>query len=992
MSIEAIEPKLGRVAPTTRADKGNAIAAGEFSVLASHGLFSLEVENRSGMRQAKRYGELRFFVDQDDAMEESAFLVGKRDGELPNVTAARRARSTGNKIFKMDAGALGRLGIGLVAGIVNSAGTRHGTGAAGIVQAGDPVAMAVAAVDELRPSYLGMMVDKFMFTDVDGQMDVRRAKVIAERPDGGVTMAVLNEQGVQDSTSVFSAATAVKLLGQPADPVGACVNCADWPGLAKFVESIDPTSVFAEERGGARKMKLRAALRLLAAAGVAPADDIATLPSLAGDEEAVMIASWFVAFDEKLRLLASNGALGSTFAELDEIIRKARACRAFGEQLDERHIAQAMLDASAGLPKDVTLVGALDSLPMSAAACVTPRVLNLSSASSVRHVSFDARAQAASGGAGAAPTPPAEAPARRAGAEAIPSTSAFAMAFFSAARSNEEFDIFIRNASMYTLEPQLRRALLVDVQGSRAALAAALESKLAQTMGACDPSSSALLQAEIGSLLGVARTSTQLLDTFRSIVESGRTASGAAQAHAPAAAPIVVRVGDTTLPEGEDRPEAVALSRDVHEVASTAAARGQLASLGSMTHDPNTLFSAASSSATGAPLRRLLETQQDTMLAKALVHHQMPDDLVQTIQQIRAALARRVLLGVFGSAAAEQTPHVKQCFAALRQGLLGKARPGLLVASAGASSVEDPLSFLDTMTDGAGALATALMYMQTALCVAFPMQADKTMRWFVEVQRWFTDERGRGASWRLLSAWWAGVCRACDRRVERVVQREVGVLQPLDRNVIDNQVAAYNMAYHQGRALEMASAAASEIASAGGGVQAVVDRAVALALKGRTPKGRGGGGGGDDAGKGSGGGDGKKRKRGGRGSSGGASSSSGGGGGGNGGGAAQGGGGGGGGSGGGSGAGNGGASSNGNGGGNGGAQLAIVDKSGGLSGRSVADKSKYWKEGDAWNLTEICTALNNDFGAKIDGKGACPFFHVGKQGCKFKPNECKFYH
>ena len=75
MSIEAIEPKLGRVAPTTRADKGNAIAAGEFSVLASHGLFSLEVENRSGMRQAKRYGELRFFVDKDDAMEESAFLV-----------------------------------------------------------------------------------------------------------------------------------------------------------------------------------------------------------------------------------------------------------------------------------------------------------------------------------------------------------------------------------------------------------------------------------------------------------------------------------------------------------------------------------------------------------------------------------------------------------------------------------------------------------------------------------------------------------------------------------------------------------------------------------------------------------------------------------------------------------------------------------------------------------------------------------------------------
>ena len=72
--------------------------------MASDGLLSLEADSRSGMRQVKRHGELRFFVDKDDAMEESAFLVGKRDGELPSVTAARRARSAGNKIFTMDAG------------------------------------------------------------------------------------------------------------------------------------------------------------------------------------------------------------------------------------------------------------------------------------------------------------------------------------------------------------------------------------------------------------------------------------------------------------------------------------------------------------------------------------------------------------------------------------------------------------------------------------------------------------------------------------------------------------------------------------------------------------------------------------------------------------------------------------------------------------------------------------------------------------------------
>ena len=38
----------------------------------------------------------------------------------------------------------------------------------------------------------------------------------------------------------------------------------------------------------------------------------------------------------------------------------------------------------------------------------------------------------------------------------------------------------------------------------------------------------------------------------------------------------------------------------------------------------------------------------------------------------------------------------------------------------------------------------------------------------VAVQQHVNSERGRGASWGLLSAWWAGVCRACDRRVERL--------------------------------------------------------------------------------------------------------------------------------------------------------------------------------------------------------------------------------
>jgi len=81
-----------------------------------------------------------------------------------------------------------------------------------------------------------------------------------------------------------------------------------------------------------------------------------------------------------------------------------------------------------------------------------------------------------------------------------------------------------------------------------------------------------------------------------------------------------------------------------------------------------------------------------------------------------------------------------------------------------------------------------------------------------------------------------------------------------------------------------------------------------------------------------------------------------------------------------------------NAGGGGSATLAIVDKSSGLSGRSVPDRTKYYKEGGVWDLTTICTALNADLGPKINGKTACPFYHVSEKGCKFSAAECKFYH
>ena len=81
------------------------------------------------------------------------------------------------------------------------------------------------------------------------------------------------------------------------------------------------------------------------------------------------------------------------------------------------------------------------------------------------------------------------------------------------------------------------------------------------------------------------------------------------------------------------------------------------------------------------------------------------------MQRVRAAPARRVLLGVCVSAAAEQTSQVNQCLAALRQGLLGKVRRDLLIPSA------------DALLIGRPAQRVALFYSFEALAVFHSLAA-----------------------------------------------------------------------------------------------------------------------------------------------------------------------------------------------------------------------------------------------------------------------------
>ena len=148
-----VHPEPGRIVATTKSDKVPSLTADGFPVLMSDEFFSTNVDEtcNNGMRNTKQYGELRFYVTEEDAMEESAYLVGKREGELPGVTATRRARSTGGQTFRMDTNHMGRLGIGLVAGVVNSAGTRSGRpDAANPAPDGEAWAVAVAAVEALK--------------------------------------------------------------------------------------------------------------------------------------------------------------------------------------------------------------------------------------------------------------------------------------------------------------------------------------------------------------------------------------------------------------------------------------------------------------------------------------------------------------------------------------------------------------------------------------------------------------------------------------------------------------------------------------------------------------------------------------------------------------------------------------------------------------------------------------------------------------------------
>ena len=78
------------------------------------------------------------------------------------------------------------------------------------------------------------------------------------------------------------------------------------------------------------------------------------------------------------------------------------------------------------------------------------------------------------------------------------------------------------------------------------------------------------------------------------------------------------------------------------------------------------------------------------------------------------------------------------------------------------------------------------------------------------------EERQFHASWKLLSKWYAGLCKRADRRIVKFVTGQVDTVEPLDSRWIDDAAAPYVVAYRSHREEERADQAAERRAKLDG--------------------------------------------------------------------------------------------------------------------------------------------------------------------------------
>ena len=1032
MSSANVEVFKGRVAVTTKSNFSlNLLNAGVYSVVTSDGFYDKH-QGPDGSASKAKLVDVLFFVAKGDAWEESAYVLGKRthDAHADEEAARRRSRSIGGSIVKgISMTVCGKMGIGRVAGEYNTAGSRqddvrrrslsvHSSDS----EPGVGAKLAVAAVEALQGTQVGLATDKYphAYAGPGGTVvSMRAAKIVAEKDDK-VQVQLKNADGSAGGKTWIAKQLALDVFGRPVDPLGQSLEFAEWPTIAELV-----IAAFCPASRGSHGMlvqyfPLRGTMLLLAACAVISASDVENLPleltSSAQSCQAERLSKWMAELEDRVHAFSDRlrGARGP-----QPLLSAARAVVDFGEAFSEAHIARALLasEAEAARASDPDtgrggrMIGVsppngnvLSAVRRPEAGRTTlgdvPPMAHLGGIS-VTPVSDGRRVRwhdEEDDGGGVNPS----SSLRQLAAASPPSmggvlpTFQFAACFLHAASSLPEFDKFVRVASLHTMHAAMRESTFIGDfdDAARRTAAAALDGYFIENITMELSALRALLPQSVS---GAGMDHSLLCNIFRSIAENSSlnktklgSSSGSSQPQQ-----IRVHVGGENFLAGTDedsRPEFASLARDASEVAESHEFQEQLGALegAAMRQDFSELQTKMSSA--GAPLRRMLLTPAVSELSKVITHSQWKDDMMQKLLSVRAALERRTCIGVFGSAATEPSTDELKCFSYLRQGKLGKARPSLLVTGSAASTQADPLSFLSKLPSEQqeAALCGAFLMMIAALQISFPGQAAQSMRFYLKVQRWIFEQRGAGATWPTLSAWYAGLCKRADQRVEKLLLRSVDTLAPLDIAWVTDSGASYNQHYLVARAPELATAAAQQQQALGegggrrkprtGGDGEEGGRGGKKKKQKTASGGASGGGGGGGSGSGSGGG-----RGGGRGGTGG-------GGGGSGGGSQSGGGGGGSGASGSGGSGKGGGSSAGAGGSGGQqqAQLLLTNNNNNSSGKRVPDKAKHWQPGTSWDLTTVMESLCQELG-EWNGKKPCAFHFISSKGCN-RGSDCRWYH
>ena len=759
-----------------------------------------------------RYLKVLFYSTKADAWEESAVVGGLRPDETEETKVARRNRSLSAGSWQLSMMSCGRMGIGLVEGERNLDGSRM---QGGVLVPASTYTLTwekeslLLAVENSKCSMVG--TESSGFPDVvEGAIKHTKAKVVAVNGEV-VTIDVLRESGgaSQWVQVIWQMDSAKLYFAAQADPLDGTLRCDAFPAITRWAREAGALSTLLDS---GRVVQVRFVLMAAAAAGLLPLVKWDIIKSGGAGELRAALADFVPKLEKKL----------SALVPVKDAVAEARRMAGLNESdpISPRSIGLAVQEFKKPETRGGGFGSASDAAPVfdlggAASGCVV-----LDVGSSV--VSDGASAGAVAGGAsvmaastlGDAPslTLDAELRAKR-GADEELWYADYARCFARAA-SLESFDAFVRMSALTTMEDEGFRETILN-SGSRAevhlACASALDAFLRSLGAVAAPATLQQLVPSRGSGAGLNAAALQ------------QVLSSLAARKAPAAGPTmpqqIVVMPQTELQGVPDvsQQEVLSLGQDALEVVQSTQLREELQSLSNLeaTGDYARLFQACSNA--GAPLRRLLGSAEDVM--RVFMQKQWPNQLSTAALGVRSALERRIWVSVLGSTAADPSADAQRAYKFLRQGRLSKARPSLLVKGSCTSSVEDPLSFLASLPAGqqTAELLAVFARMTLALQVAFPAQSLVTGRFFLALQIWILEQRNLGASWSTLSAWYAGLLRKADRRVDRYAMRQAASLDPLDPAWITDQAASYTAEYLAARAPEMAQSAASKLHEEAGG-------------------------------------------------------------------------------------------------------------------------------------------------------------------------------